>query len=115
MSEKEENGGDCGEDGDEWRDLIVTPNRLISDYFFVLKSEKLDDREEDIVKGNDGSSPEDRDRVWSRKVSIVERRAAVSVSSLRVTAWPPILTIPYGISPTSLLNCPVLLHNSQIM
>ncbi|CAI9302153.1 unnamed protein product [Lactuca saligna] len=127
MSEKEDNGGDCGEDDDEWRDLIATPNRLISDDFFVLKSEQLDDREEDIGKGNDGISSEDRDRVRGRRVSIAERRAAmrgnsdtnassirVSVSSSRVTAWPPILTIPCGISPTSLLDSPVLLPNSQV-
>nr|KAJ0209710.1 hypothetical protein LSAT_V11C400179120 [Lactuca sativa] len=39
----------------------------------------------------------------------------VSVSSLRDTAWLLILTIPFGISPTSLLGCPVLLSNSQAL
>nr|KAJ0208917.1 hypothetical protein LSAT_V11C400207980 [Lactuca sativa] len=104
ISEKEESGGDCAEDDDEWRDLIATPNRLISNDFFVLKSIKLDEREEDFEKGNDGSSPEDRDRVHSIRVS---------VSSSRVTVWPPILKIHCGISPTSLLDSLVLIPNSQ--
>ncbi|KAL4557313.1 hypothetical protein LXL04_035487 [Taraxacum kok-saghyz] len=121
MSEKED-GGDCGEYDDAWRDLMNT--RLISDEFLVLKTENVDDRSE-VDAGKDGRGTAE-DRVRSRKVSIAERRAAmrggsdgipssfsVSVSSSRVTAWPPILTIPGGISPTSLLDSPIMLPNSQ--
>ncbi|KAI3757058.1 hypothetical protein L6452_04591 [Arctium lappa] len=130
MSEKDENGGDCGDD-DEWGDLITTPNRLISDDFLVLKAEKKEvkgDQEQESRVCSDGKD-NDVNSMKSRRVSIAERRAAkrgcdgsasrisvsVSSSSSPATAWSQFLTIPSGISPTSLLelDSPVMLPNSQ--
>ncbi|XP_024968998.1 probable WRKY transcription factor 34 [Cynara cardunculus var. scolymus] len=107
MTEKDENGGDCGDD-DEWGDLITTPNRLISDDFLVLKAENIGNDEEKEGKLEDQEQE-------SRVCSDVVEDISVSVSSSPATAWSQFLTIPSGISPTSLLelDSPIMLPNSQ--
>ncbi|KAK9075175.1 hypothetical protein SSX86_003495 [Deinandra increscens subsp. villosa] len=103
-----ENGSrKCVDDDDEWGDLITTPNRLIPNDYFVLKAEEMDcGREEDgesrRVSANRGSDCSDS-RV----------RVSVSSSAAPATAWAQFLTAPSEFSIESLLDSPVMLHNSQ--
>lgn len=87
MSENE-----CGED-DDWGDLITTPNRLIADEFFILKTEEID---------NDHHEDDD------------DSRRTVSVAEIRASNWSHIVTIPSGITTESLLDSPIMLPNSQV-
>nr|XP_043616149.1 probable WRKY transcription factor 20 [Erigeron canadensis] len=91
---------ECGGDDDEWAgDLITTPNRLISDEFFVLKAE-------DDVIGDD-------------QQNIVENSTLVGVAAGGpVSLLPPASTNswphpPYGLENDPLFDSPIMLPNSQ--
>lgn len=97
-------GGECGDD-DEWGDLITTPNqRLISDEFFVLKSEEIDN----------SLCYENNEDVKSRKNVSDGEIGDVNCGFSDCNVWSQFVTIPSGISMESVLDSPVLLPNSQV-
>ncbi|XP_071713460.1 WRKY transcription factor WRKY24-like [Rutidosis leptorrhynchoides] len=92
MSENE-----CGYYDNDCGDLITTPNRLIADDFFILKTEEIDD-----INTNDYHENDDHDSTTvSNNVDI------------RASNWSQIVTIPSDIGTESLLDSPNMLHNSQ--
>ncbi|KAK3000798.1 hypothetical protein RJ639_021729 [Escallonia herrerae] len=127
MLEMGENGGG---DFDDWTALVTSPRGLILDE----SGEKFDDvvvkKEVKVEEGGWGSENGNVGPEVRIGGSIAERRAAkcgfnalmIDVARVSATGPPPspgarspVITIPSGISPTALLDSPVMLPNALIL
>lgn len=116
---------------DDWR-VVSSPTGLVSEEFSTCEGpncEKIVVKNEFKVEEEIGDLDENPSGLISRG-SIAERRAAkcgfnasrINVARFRSVTSPlspaammsPYLTIPAGISPTALLDSPIMLPNSQV-